>query len=437
MAASSTEQEQVTFQPLAFYGFAALGSPTQLRCDLLEIWRPLGALGRVYLANTGINAQMIVPVQHMPTFTEATRQCIDTAFTASSTSLAEQFILNIEPRTITVASEDIRPKTPKWKRGPLPFVKLDVRVREELVASHGACEGVKLGLEFGKRLSPAEWHQRLSDTFGDGVKAVDDPAIVETSDAVLIDMRNAYESDIGFFGGALRPQIDSFRDTFPYLEKLLDKPGKDVYMYCTGGIRCEVVSSWMAKKLPKIFETANVYKLDKGITGYVDWALQNEQKSLFKGHEYMFDDRIAVKVTEDPVGKCNTCGQPANTPTNCENPGCHVLFVQCSQCSVAFHGCCSSHCQASLSISPTEHPDLFRQYCKEAGRKMRQDAKNGAKLRALSPLPADLIEKYVGAVEAGALPPLNPELWPEHEDQNAQPDSEDAEATGLQQEISQ
>ena len=211
MAAEST-----TYRPLAFYGFSPISEDEveTVRLSLKELWQSLGALGRVYVNKTGVNGQMIVPESNLDDFSERTLSSLESFYKASR----EKFILNVEPRTIEVAPEELTLKKPKWQRGPLPFSKLDVRHREELVSSAGVCNDVDLGLTFGHRLAPEQWHEQIAKL---------------EEDSILIDVRNDYEWMIGHFQGATLPPVATFRDTFPYLDRLIDERGenlKSVYM---------------------------------------------------------------------------------------------------------------------------------------------------------------------------------------------------------------
>lgn len=217
---SMAAETLLEYRPLAFYGFARLGSAEEaeaVRAGLKETWEALGALGRVYVSQEGVNGQMVVPEERLQEFSERTMGRLVEGFRAGP----ERFIVNVEPRTMRVPPSALTTPRRKHERGPLPFRKLDVRLREELVASHGACAGVDLALTHGTRLSPEQWHEQL-------------PAIAASpDDYILLDVRNDYEAAIGRFDNATTPPVNTFRGTFPYLDRLIEERGsslKGLYM---------------------------------------------------------------------------------------------------------------------------------------------------------------------------------------------------------------
>ena len=116
-------------------------------------------------------------------------------------------------------------------------------------------------------------------------------------------------------------------------------------MYCTGGIRCEKASAFMLHKGFK-----NVFHLEGGIINYARQLNEIGEESKFIGKNFVFDDRLGERITEDIISYCHQCGKPCDTHTNCENNGCHLLFIQCDNCKVEYEGCCSKACKDTIHL---------------------------------------------------------------------------------------
>ena len=129
------------------------------------------------------------------------------------------------------------------------------------------------------------------------------------------------------------------------VEMMKDNKDKPIIMYCTGGIRCEKASAYM---LHHGFE--NVFHLEGGIIHYAQEAKKQGLESKFIGKNFVFDDRLGERITEDVIAHCHQCGKPADTHTNCKNDGCHLLFIQCEQCAEHYQGCCSEECQTVYNL---------------------------------------------------------------------------------------
>jgi UPF0176 protein len=219
----------------------------------------------------------------------------------------------------------------KWSDGGAQhFPKLRVKVRDEIVTFHATDElvveesGVVNG---GKHLKPEEVHELVQER-GDEV--------------VFFDGRNAYEAKIGKFKNAVVPKVETSRDFIQEIEKpeyevLKDKP---IVTYCTGGIRCEILSALMKNRGFK-----EVYQLDGGIAKYGETYGDD---GLWEGKLYLFDDRIQMGFTDKAkdIGKCIHCGNATSNYRNCDNKACNKLILVCDNC--AAKGCCSKTCEASL-----------------------------------------------------------------------------------------
>jgi UPF0176 protein len=281
---------------LSFYAYAQIENPTQFRNDLFLAWNPLEVLGRIYVAHEGINAQLSLPADNFYEFKE----------TIEKYDFMKGIRLNI-----AVEHDDYS------------FLKLTIKVRDKIVAD-GLNDATFDVTNIGVHLKAREFNELLEDP-----------------NTVVVDMRNHYESEIGYFNKAIRPDVDTFRESLPIIEDQLaeHKSDKKLLMYCTGGIRCEKASAYFKHKG---FE--NVYQLEGGIIEYTRQVKAEGLESKFIGKNFVFDHRLGERITDDIVAQCHQCGKPCDNHTNCANEGCHLLFIQCDECATAMEGCCSTQC---------------------------------------------------------------------------------------------
>jgi len=120
-------------------------------------------------------------------------------------------------------------------------------------------------------------------------------------------------------------------------------------MYCTGGIRCEKASAYYKHQGFK-----NVFQLEGGIIQYAKQIKEENLESKFIGKNFVFDNRLGERITEDIVSQCHQCGKPCDNHTNCYNDGCHLLFIQCDECQAAMENCCSTECQETTHLPLAE-----------------------------------------------------------------------------------
>tara|TARA_R110002049_G_scaffold21057_1_gene77516 strand:+ start:7691 stop:8764 length:1074 start_codon:yes stop_codon:yes gene_type:complete len=295
---------------LSFYKYAKIENPQKFRDHLFITWNALGVLGRIYVAQEGINGQLSLPADRFSKF----KTHLDTI----------DFLKGIR---LNIAVE----------QDNMSFLKLKVKVRDKIVADG------------------------LNDTSFDvtnkgiHVDAEKFNELIEDEKTVLVDMRNHYESEIGHFKNAVTPDVDTFRESLDSIEDDLKahKEDKKLVMYCTGGIRCEKASAYFKHKGFK-----NVYQLEGGIIEYTrqvnDQALENK----FIGKNFVFDERRAEKISEDIIAQCHQCGAPFDIHTNCANDACHLLFIQCESCKRDMHNCCSTNCKAIHALPFEEQKEL-------------------------------------------------------------------------------
>jgi UPF0176 protein len=230
------------------------------------------------------------------------------------------------------------------------FFKLKVLVRNKIVAD-GITDKSFDVTHSGRHLNAAEFNE-----------------LTEQSGTIIVDMRNHYESEVGHFRNAICPDADTFRDELHMVEEMLQqKKDNNIVMYCTGGIRCEKASAWM---LHKGFR--NVFQLDGGIIEYTRQVREQGLENKFIGKNFVFDERLGERISDDVVAKCHQCGSPSDNHTNCRNDGCHLLFIQCEECAKKYSGCCSSECQSLMEL-----PEATRKELRKGINKGRQVFRKG------------------------------------------------------------
>ncbi|MES2133126.1 MAG: rhodanese-related sulfurtransferase, partial [Bacteroidota bacterium] len=178
---------------------------------------------------------------------------------------------------------------------------------------------------------------------------------MEQEGTIVVDMRNHYESEVGHFEGSILPDADTFREELPRVIDLL-KDNKDtkVLMYCTGGIRCEKASAYLKHKGFK-----DVNHLQGGIIEYAKQVKEQNLKSKFIGKNFVFDERIGERITDDVLSNCHQCGKACDTHVNCKNDDCHLLFIQCDECAEKMQGCCTPKCM-EIAALPLEEQRALR-----------------------------------------------------------------------------
>lgn len=294
---------------ISFYRYAKIGNPQLFRDHIFYHWNPLGVLGRIYVANEGINAQLSVPTANIDGF----KKELDD-------------ILFLNDLRLNYAVED----------DGKSFFKLAIKVRKKIVAD---------GLD-----------DDLFDVSkpGDYLKVEEFNTLTDREDTVLIDMRNHYESEVGHFEGAWCPDVDTFREQLPLVvDELADQKDKPVVMYCTGGIRCEKASAYLKHKGFK-----DVYHLEGGIIKYARDAKEAGLRNKFIGKNFVFDERLNERITDDVIAECHQCGEAFDDHTNCKNKACNLLFIQCPKCAKKYEGTCSDECKTIAALPEDEQREL-------------------------------------------------------------------------------
>ena len=302
-----SSQERIT---LSFYKYFKLGNPSLFRDHLFIVWSDLDVLGRIYVANEGINAQLSVPKENFEKF-----------------KISVNEIFPLKDIRLNIALEHFSKS----------FLKLTIKIRDKIVAD-GLDDSTFDVTRIGEHLDAKGFNEMLND-----------------KDTICIDMRNHYESEIGFFKGAVKPNVDTFRESLEIIDEELNKNGKDrnYLMYCTGGIRCEKASAYLKHK-----GIENVFQLEGGIIEYTRQVKEQKLENNFLGKNFVFDERRGERVSDEIVSNCHQCGAPCDTHVNCANESCHLLFIQCDDCKKQMNNCCSEECKEINALPYDEQKSL-------------------------------------------------------------------------------
>jgi UPF0176 protein len=294
----SLSEKRVT---ISFYKYHQIESPEIFRDELYLNLDTYKVLGRIYVAKEGINAQISVPEASLDAF--------------RNYLFSIPFLNGVR---LNIAVQD----------DGKSFFKLKILVRKKIVAD---------GLD-----------DSTFDVTNTGVHvdAVEFNRLIEDENTVLVDMRNHYESEVGHFKNAICPDVDTFREELQVVENLMeDQKDKNLLMYCTGGIRCEKASAWMKHKGFK-----NVFQLNGGIIKYAQEVKANNLENKFIGKNFVFDERLGERITNDIIAVCHQCGTACDDHINCKNDGCHLLFIQCKACAEKYNQCCSEECKEIIAM---------------------------------------------------------------------------------------
>ncbi len=294
---------------ISFYRYFPISDPEVFRNQFYLGLNALNVFGRIYVANEGINAQISVPSSNL----EALKTYLDS-------------VKGLENLRLNIAVDD----------DGKSFFVLKVKVRSKIVAD--GIEDPTFSMENkGRYLKVAEYNE-----------------LAKREDVIIVDMRNHYEYEVGHFKNAIEVPSDTFREQLPMAADMLkDKKDAPIIMYCTGGIRCEKATAYMLHQGFK-----DVYHVEGGIIEYANQARKQGLENQFIGKNFVFDERLGERITEDIIANCHQCGKPADTHTNCKNTACHLLFIQCDDCAKKYNGCCSEECTNILTLPEEEQAKL-------------------------------------------------------------------------------
>ncbi|MCT1363032.1 MULTISPECIES: rhodanese-related sulfurtransferase [unclassified Microbacterium] len=288
---------------LLFYAFTPLADPEAIRVWQRDLGEALGLRGRLLISSQGINGTLGGDLPVLKKWVRSFRSYAP--FRDADIKWSEGTGLDASGRS-------------------LDFPKLSVKVRDEIV-SFGAPDELRVDADGvvggGARLTPEQLHALVAER-GDEV--------------VFFDGRNALEAEIGRFRGAVVPDTETTRDFVRLLDSGTydDLKGKLVVTYCTGGIRCEVLSSLMVAR-----GFGEVYQLEGGIVRYGETFGDD---GLWDGSLYVFDGRGSVDFSDHArvIGVCVGCGAATKRTANCPDPSCRVQSVVCADCEAV---ACPAH----------------------------------------------------------------------------------------------
>ncbi|NNE93199.1 MAG: rhodanese-related sulfurtransferase [Verrucomicrobiales bacterium] len=290
------------FRVLLYYRYVEIAEPEEYASAHRELCESLELNGRILIGKEGINGTVSGTVEQTNRYIEA---------------------MNSDPKTSEM----------DFKIDPCDghvFPKLSIKIRDEIVTL--GREDLNPNEITGNRLSPREFFEAMQE-----------------ENAIVIDGRNNYESDIGRFKGAVCPDVENFRDFPDWLAEHTESlKGKKILTYCTGGIRCEKLSGLIRES-----GFDDVAQLDGGIINYShDPETQGRD---FEGLCYVFDERVAVEVnhtdTREIVSTCKHCGEKCARYRNCGWPKCNAQTFICEACEKSFGKFCSVECRENQAAA--------------------------------------------------------------------------------------
>ena len=284
---------------ILFYKFLPIKDPDAVRLWQRALCQRLDLKGRILIAEHGINGTLGGEIKNLKAYAKETKAYF-------------------------------KGMSFKWSEGSKQdFPKLIVKVRPEIV-TFGAADEIKVDdngiIGGGKHLKPEQVHELVQ----------------KNKEVVFFDGRNAYEAAVGKFKEAVVPTVSHSRDFVSEIEdpKYNDIKDKPIVTYCTGGIRCEVLSMLMKKRGFK-----EVYQIDGGIVKYGE---KYGDEGLWEGSLYVFDGRMGMKFSDKAkdIGECVHCEGKTSNYENCADKTCNKLIIVCHNCADRL-----SHCPAHAAVA--------------------------------------------------------------------------------------
>jgi len=286
------------YQTLLYYCYSPIENAEQFAAQHLEFCKSLGLVGRIIVADEGLNGTVSGKQ-------EACQAYMDAVHADERFNKTDFKVDNVEEPS---------------------FIKMHCRYKPEIV--HSGLRNPSIinpSKETGKHLEPKDFME-----------------MKDGEDVVILDVRSNYEHAVGRFKNAVTLDIENFREFPEKIKELEQFKDKKILTYCTGGIKCEKASALLLKEGFK-----DVYQLHGGIIKY---GKEVDGKD-FEGQCYVFDNRVTIDVNQvNPtvVSTCKNCGKTTSKMINCANPVCNEHFTQCDACGWKMDGCCSTLCM--------EHP---------------------------------------------------------------------------------
>lgn len=293
---------------LLYYKYVEIEYPEQIVKWQRALCQELGLKGRIIIAHEGVNGT----VGGSQEATEQYKQAMEAHPLFGDIDFKESpGNADCFPRIRIVVKKEI--------------VRLDIDPKQLTVKDGGI------------HLTPQEAHELIAN---------------KSDNLILLDCRNKCESDIGTFTGSIKPNTEHFREFPTYVDQHADQfKDKEVLMFCTGGIRCERASGYVKQKT----QARNVYQIQGGIHRYIEQF----PNGFFRGKNYVFDNRIAVKVNDDILATCTLCNMPCDDYINCANALCNNHVICCNTCVKEYRNTCSSVCKQLLEEKKVESRPPF------------------------------------------------------------------------------
>lgn len=286
------------YRILLFYKYVSIPNAAELAAEHLQYCKALDIRGRILIADEGINGTLSGTIEQTDAYMAAMH----------AHPLFSDLLFKID------------------EAEGHAFSKMFVRHKKELVTLRYD-KKLDPNTDGGDRLSPKAFYEKM-----------------QQDDVLILDGRSNYEYDLGHFRNAIKPDLETFRE-FPewirnHLTEHRDKP---ILTYCTGGIRCEMLTAVLKNE-----GFNEVYQLDGGIVTYgQDPEVQGRG---FDGNCYVFDERVSVRInlTDEHilVGECHHCGAKTDRYLNCADDTCHLQHLCCEACETEHRGYCSAECEA-------------------------------------------------------------------------------------------
>ena len=289
--------EKQPYLVLLYYLYTDIADPEQYRDEQRELCEKLNLLGRIIVANEGINGTLSGTREECQAYIDAMH--------ADPRTAAMSFKIDEEPGHV--------------------FPKLSVKARSEIVTLGLGTEDLSPNEMTGKHLTPAEWKEQMEDP-----------------NAVILDARNDYEFDLGHFKGAIRPDIGNFKELPDWIKEHREElDGKKILTYCTGGIRCEKFSGYLVQE--------GFEDVSQLLGGIVEYGKSDEVRGEnYDGECYVFDQRIGVpvnRVNPKTVSYCIHCQEESSRYVNCAYPPCNAQHFCCEDCESTSQRYCCEKCQ--------------------------------------------------------------------------------------------
>ncbi|WP_407702005.1 oxygen-dependent tRNA uridine(34) hydroxylase TrhO [Viridibacillus soli] len=289
-------ETQLDYRVLLYYFYTDIKDPSAFSAEHLAFCKSIELKGRILVASEGINGTVSGTVEQTDAYMAHMK----------ADPLFDGIVFKIDEAEHHA------------------FKKMHVRPKPELV-NLSLEDDVNPHEITGDYLEPAEFLEKMQE-----------------DNTVIVDARNTYEFDVGHFKGAIRPDIETFRDLPDWIrdnKELLE--GKQILTYCTGGIRCEKFSGWLKRE-----GYEDVGQLHGGIVTYGKDPVAKGQ--LWDGQCYVFDERLTVPVNQVEhviVGRDHFDGEPCERYINCSNPECNLQIIASEENEHKYLGGCTHECR--------------------------------------------------------------------------------------------